>query len=92
MSCRLAVRVTPRGGADRVEAVEFDDDGRPLVRLRVRSAPADGEANAAVIRLIAKALGVPRSSVRIARGETARTKTLEIDGLEQAEVLTRLSQ
>ena len=91
MSCRLTVRVTPRGGADRVDAVEVGPSGHPLVRLRVRAAPADGEANAAVIRLLGKALGVPRSAVRIVRGETARTKTIEIDGLDPADALARLS-
>ena len=89
--CRIAVRVTPRGGADRIDAIETDADGRPLVRLRVRAAPADGEANAAVTALIARSLGLPRSAVRITRGETARVKTLEVDGLELQEVLARLS-
>lgn len=91
MSCRLTVRVTPRGGADRIDAVQIEPGGHPLVRLRVRAAPADGEANAAVIRLLGKALGVPRSAVRIVRGETARTKTIEIDGLDPADALARLS-
>ena len=91
MSCRLTVRVTPRGGADRVGAVEAGPDGLPRVRLRVRAAPADGEANAAVVRLLAKTLNLPRSAVRIARGDTARIKTVEIDGLEEAEALARLS-
>ncbi|WP_296817694.1 DUF167 family protein [Brevundimonas sp.] len=89
--CRIAVRVTPRGGADRIDAIEDDADGRPLVRLRVRAAPSDGEANAAVTALIARNLGLPRSAVRITRGETARVKTLEVDGLELQEVLARLS-
>ena len=91
MSCRLTVRVTPRGGADRVDTIEVGPDGRPLVRLRVRAAPADGEANAAVVRLLAKTLNLPRSAVSIARGDTARIKTVEIDGLDEAEALARLS-
>ena len=51
----------------------------------------EGEANAALVRFIAKALGLPRSAVHIASGETARVKLLEIDGLDEAEVRRRLS-
>lgn len=91
MSARLRVRLTPRGGADRIDAVETDADGLPLVRARVRSAPVDGEANAALEALLAKALKTPKSAVRVARGTTARIKTVEIDGLGDAEVLARLA-
>lgn len=91
MSARLRVRLTPRGGADRIDAVETDADGLPLVRARVRSAPVDGEANAALEALLAKALKTPKSAVRVARGTTARIKTVEIDGLDDAEVLARLA-
>ena len=87
---RLRVRLTPRGGADRVDAVETDEAGLPLVRARVRAAPADGQANAALEVLLARALGVPKSAVRVARGQTARIKTVEIDGLDDAGALAAL--
>ncbi len=51
----------------------------------------EGEANAALVRLLAKALGLPRSAVNIVSGETARVKVLEIDGLDEAEVRGRLT-
>jgi len=91
MTARLRVRVTPRGGADRVEGFRPDGEGGELLRLRVRAAPADGEANAAVEALLAKALDVPRSRVRVARGGAARIKTVEIEGLETAEARARLA-
>ena len=72
------MRVTPRGGRDAVDGWTADADGRPLLKLRVSTAPSDGAANAAVIELVAKALRIPRSAVRIAAGETARIKRLEI--------------
>jgi len=50
--------------------------------VRVSAAPTDGSANAAVIALIAKAIGRPRSAVRIAAGETARVKRLELDATD----------
>ncbi|MGZ3275453.1 MAG: DUF167 family protein [Caulobacteraceae bacterium] len=87
---RLAVRLTPRGGRDAVEGFGEDEAGRPVLKARVAAPPVEGEANAALTRMIAKALGLPRSAVRIASGETARVKMLEIDGLDEAEVRRRL--
>lgn len=52
----------------------------------MRAAPENNEANRALEKLIAKALGVPKSRVTVARGATARLKTLDIDGLDQAEL------
>ena len=63
-----------------------DADGRPLLRVRVAAPPVEGEANAALVKLIAKILGLPRSAVRIASGETARIKVIEIDGLDEAAI------
>ena len=68
------MRVTPRAGIDRIDGVV---DG--ALRLRVRAAPADGEANEALLRLIAEALEVPRSSVSIVGGTTSRTKLVAVD-------------
>lgn len=76
------MRVTPRGGRDAVDGWTADADGRPLLKVRVSAAASDGAANAAVIALIARALGLPKSAVRIAAGETARVKRLEISGAE----------
>jgi uncharacterized protein YggU (UPF0235/DUF167 family) len=51
----------------------------------------DGEANAALVHLISKSLGVAKSSVRIVRGETSRVKEVEVDGYETFdEVVQRL--
>jgi len=74
----FAVRLTPRGGRDAVEGWAADPDGRGHLKARVASPPRDGKANAALIALLAKTLGVPRTTIRIAAGETARTKTLVV--------------
>ena len=58
--------------------------------VRVTAPPVDGAANAAVCKLVAKELGVPKSSVSIARGETSRDKVLTVVGLNQEEVDARL--
>jgi hypothetical protein len=78
---RLTVRVTPRGGRDAVEGWAVDDAGRAVLKLRVAAAAADGAANAAVVALLAKALGLAKSAIHIAGGHTARVKRLEIAGL-----------
>ena len=87
---RLTVRVTPRGGRDAVEGWGRDEAGRPVLKLRVAAAAADGAANAAVIALLAKALGRPKSAVRLLRGETARVKQIEVEGLDEAGAYARL--
>ena len=56
------------------------DDGSAVLRLRVSAVPDKGKANAAVVALIAKALGVAKSSVSVTSGETARLKTLVVVG------------
>ncbi|MFO7856799.1 MAG: DUF167 family protein [Paracoccaceae bacterium] len=76
----MKVRVTPRAGRDRVDGLARDASGRPTLAVRV-SAPAEtGKANAATQAVVAEALGVPKRAVRVARGGSARVKTLEIAG------------
>jgi uncharacterized protein YggU (UPF0235/DUF167 family) len=83
---RISVRVTP--GA-REDVVSGWRDGTLLVR--VRAAPEHSKANDAVCRLLARALGVPGSHVRIARGATSRQKLLDIEGLDEEAILRKLS-
>ncbi|MGE0562980.1 MAG: DUF167 family protein [Pseudolabrys sp.] len=76
----LAVRLTPKGGRDAIDGLETLADGRSVLKARVRAAPTDGEANDALCSLLAKMLGVPRSTVTVAAGATARIKRIEIAG------------
>jgi uncharacterized protein (TIGR00251 family) len=76
----LAVRLTPKGGRDAVDSIETMADGRCVLKVRVRAAPVDGQANAALLAYLAKLLDVPRSKVTLAAGETARIKRIEIKG------------
>lgn len=87
---RLAVRLTPRGGRDALEGWIEDEAGRPVLKARVSAAPTDGQANTALVRLIAGALGLPKSAVAIASGETSRLKILRVENLEEAELMRRL--
>jgi uncharacterized protein len=77
---RIAVRLTPRGGRDAIDGVTEGPDGRPALAARVSAPPVEGAANAALEKLIARALGVPRSAARVAKGAGARLKTVEVEG------------
>lgn len=77
---RLSVRLTPNASRDAIEGTELDGDGENWLRARVTSVPEDGKANKALIQLIAKWLRVPKSSISIQSGETARRKILRIEG------------
>ncbi len=76
----LDIQLTPRGGRDAIEGVACRADGRAVLKARVRAAPFEGEANEALRRLIAKAIGVAPRQVEIAAGATARVKRLHIAG------------
>ncbi|MFY9602591.1 MAG: DUF167 family protein [Pseudolabrys sp.] len=76
----LTIRLTPKGGRDAIDGVEVMSDGRTVLKVRVRAAPSEGEANAALIRLIAKTMGVPPRNVVLAAGATGRLKRLMISG------------
>ncbi|MGX9118916.1 DUF167 family protein [Mesorhizobium sp. BHbsci] len=76
----MFVRLTPKTAMDRLEGIEISADGRSHLKARVRALPENGAANQALERLVAKALGVPRSAVSVIAGGTARLKTLRISG------------
>jgi uncharacterized protein YggU (UPF0235/DUF167 family) len=81
---RIPVRLTPRGGADRVDGAM---DG--VLRVRVAAPAVDGAANKALLRLFSAELGVPRGAVRLASGETSRVKLVEVDGVDPAAITVR---
>jgi uncharacterized protein (TIGR00251 family) len=81
---RLAIRCIPRGGADRIEGVV---EGR--LRVRVAAPAVDGEANDALLRLLADELDLPRGAVRLVAGQTGRNKTLAIEGIDAAGLVAR---
>ena len=82
----MSVRVQPRASQD--EIVGWHD---ATLRLRVTAPPVAGAANTAVTRLLAKALGVPSSSISVVRGLQGRTKIVEVRGLAQSEIQSRLA-
>ncbi len=73
----------------RFEGVEVTADGRSHLKARVRAVPENGAANQALQKLVAKALGVPASTVAVVAGATARSKTLRVLG-DPAALVTSL--
>lgn len=89
-SVHLLLRVTPRAAKNAVDGWRADAVGDPRLLVRV-TAPADkGRANKAVIRLIAKSMGVAPGRIRIIRGETDRNKVLAFDG-ETSDIRDRIN-
>ncbi|SRR6056297_375351 len=77
---RIAVRLTPGAKVDRIEAVDCDAEGKPCLRVRVRARPIGGQANQALIELLAKRWRLPKSAVAIVKGSTSRNKVVALQG------------
>lgn len=73
------VLVSPRASRPRLGPIHGD-----RVKLAVTAPPVDGEANAAVVELVAKALGVARAAVTITAGQSSRRKTVSVRGVDAA--------
>lgn len=78
---RITVRLTPHAGSNAIHGWDGDE-----LRVRVARPPVDGKANQALLKLLARALGVAPSRLAIVSGATARTKVIEIDGMSADEV------
>lgn len=70
---RINLRVIPRAKQNKITV---DPDG--TLRIHITAAPVDGAANTAVVKMLAEYLGVPKSQIKIVRGDTSRTKIIEI--------------
>jgi uncharacterized protein len=79
----LFLRVTPKADADQIAGLRQDADGKMSLQVKVRTQPEKGKANEAVIQLLAKSFGLPRSAFSIVSGETGRLKTIRIDAPPQ---------
>ncbi|RED47993.1 DUF167 domain-containing protein [Aestuariispira insulae] len=76
----LFLRVTPKASANRLRSVELDGAGQARLKIQVTAPPEGGKANAAVIKLLSKALGIGKTSLRVVSGQTDRHKMLHIAG------------
>jgi uncharacterized protein len=76
----VTIRLTPKGGRDAIDGIEQLADGRVVLKLRVRAPPSEGEANTALIALLARTTGIAPRQISLVAGATARIKRLKIDG------------
>lgn len=76
----LRLKVTPGARIAGFEGIAEGPGSEPLMKLKVRAKPQDGEANEAVIAAVAEAFGQPRSAISIESGRSARIKTIRITG------------
>jgi uncharacterized protein (TIGR00251 family) len=83
---RIEVRLRPRGRADELLGVR-----NGVLQAQVTAPPAEGRANRALCKLIAKRLGVAPSRVSVVRGSRSRDKLVEVDGLDAAAVRRALA-
>jgi len=81
MAITLEILVQPRASRDKIGPMH---DGR--IKIAVTAPPVDGEANAAVIALLAKRLGVARSNVEVVAGASGRRKTIKLTNVTQQQI------
>jgi uncharacterized protein (TIGR00251 family) len=81
----LRVRLTPRAGRSQIDGWDGD-----LLRVRVAAPPVEGRANDVLLRLLAEALDVPLSRLRLVRGRTSREKVVAVEGVSGEDVRARL--
>jgi uncharacterized protein (TIGR00251 family) len=84
---RISVWLTPRSHEDKI--LGWDNGS---LRVRVAAPPVDGKANEALLRLLARELGITQSSIRLVSGHTSRRKIMAIDGVTSQDVKHRLFQ
>ena len=81
---RIAVRLTPKSSRDQIEGLSATRDGRPALAVRVRAVPEKGQANAALLRLLAEALHMAPGRLSLVGGPRDRHKTVLVTGDPQA--------
>ena len=71
----VAIRVQPRASREGVQGVRGE-----AIAIQLKAAPVDGAANAALLKLLARVLKVPQSSIELVRGSTGRSKWIRVEG------------
>jgi uncharacterized protein (TIGR00251 family) len=80
----VTVRLTPRGGRDSIDGIVRLADGRCVLKARVSAAPTDGDANGALVHLLAQTLRIAPRDISLVSGATSRVKQMLIKGEPRA--------
>ena len=75
---RLIVHLIPKASSSKIEGWALNAQGQKVLRVKVTAVPEDGKANEALIKVLSKALHIPKSAIFLVRGATSRVKELEI--------------
>jgi uncharacterized protein (TIGR00251 family) len=86
MAVTIEILVQPRASRDKIGPMH---DGR--IKIAVTAPPVDGEANAAVIALLAKRLGIARGQLEVIAGASSRRKTIKLAGVTAAQIAELLA-
>lgn len=81
----LPVRAVPRASKNEIQGIHGD-----ALKIRLQAPPVEGKANAALIRFLSDALGISRTQISIASGETGRNKAVLITGLSKTELIKKI--
>ena len=84
---RFKVRLYPRSKKEAINGLQDD-----ALKIWVKAPPVDGKANAALIKLLSKHLGVSKSSISVVAGHTSRTKIIRTEGISSTDLLSRLRE
>ena len=76
----LRIRLTPKAAANRIQGTALDETGKAYVKIAVTAVPEKGKANAALIKLLSKALKRPKTSLEVVSGASERNKVVAIAG------------
>lgn len=82
----LSVLVQPRASRSKIVG---EHDG--MLKIQLAAPPVDGEANAELVQMLARLLGVPKRQVTLISGETSRRKRVRVDGVETATALAAMN-
>lgn len=77
---KVRIRLTPSGRAMTIDGVMQNADGQGVLKVTVTTAPEDGKANKALIKLLAKEWKLAKSTLEVLQGQTSRNKTLLLSG------------
>lgn len=84
-SATVSVRVVPRSSKEGVAGCEGG-----VVRIRLNAPPVEGKANEALVRFLAKELGVPKGRITLVAGERGRSKIVRVAGLTREALMAAL--
>lgn len=85
---RLRIKLAPKAARNEITGVEHDADGQAHLKIKVTAAPEKGKANIALVKLLAKELGVPLSSLEVVSGAASRAKEVLVKGDKNAMMAT----